>query len=101
MLAGIRLRRPIVLLPLLLVTGILGYIYILSPLLPHSWFSYATRPLWDHAEAPKEHIQHYYAEGMDTNELCGVHGWGKRANKAEVWDAVSRSSLVARAQQLA
>lgn len=62
-------------------------------LLPRAWYSYATRPLWDHSEAPKEHIQHYYAEGVPPEKLCTAHGWTKRETKAEVWDAVRRPEL--------
>lgn len=91
MLGGLRLRRPLVWIPTLLLALVLGYIYLLSPLLPRSWYSYATRPLWDTSEAPKEHIQHFYADGMSGHQLCKVHGWETRPSKAEVWDAVSRA----------
>lgn len=59
--------------------------------------SYATRPLWDAADGPKEIIPHYYAEGMKMDSYaCQLHGWKERDEKKEikVMDAVLMSSEI-------
>ncbi|KAH0589119.1 hypothetical protein H2248_004887 [Termitomyces sp. 'cryptogamus'] len=57
--------------------------------------SYATRPLWDEADGPKNIISHYYAEGMNMDyHACQLHGWKEREARGntKVMDAVLMSS---------
>jgi beta-1,4-mannosyl-glycoprotein beta-1,4-N-acetylglucosaminyltransferase len=55
--------------------------------------SYATRPLWDVADGPKNVIPHYYAEGMQMDaHACSLHGWKKREQDPLIMDAVLMSS---------
>ncbi|KAG6900993.1 hypothetical protein C0995_002701, partial [Termitomyces sp. Mi166 len=57
--------------------------------------SYATRPLWDEADGPKNIIPHYYAEGMKMDHhACQLHGWKEREarDNVKVMDAVLMSS---------
>lgn len=68
------------------------YQLLLAPMLPHSWLSYSTRPLWDKSEAPDRLISHFErpGEGRNGTELwCGLHGWKTRGKEVLVWDAVS------------
>ncbi|KAG6910570.1 hypothetical protein DXG01_009520 [Tephrocybe rancida] len=94
---GSFLRRPhrVLLIPLALafiglLHFIISYHYQLKNVL-----SYATRPLWDKAEGPKDMIPHYYAEGMKMDQhTCQLHGWKARDTGAnvKVMDAVLMSS---------
>lgn len=57
--------------------------------------SYATRPLWDKADGPKEIIPHFYAEGMPMDaHTCKLHGWEKRdeGTSLRMLDAILMSS---------
>ncbi|KAL7416395.1 glycosyl transferase, partial [Mrakia frigida] len=55
-----------------------------------TFLSYSTRFLWDRPDGPSRVIPHFYAEGMPTDKLCGLHGWkGRKENEqVQVWDAV-------------
>jgi beta-1,4-mannosyl-glycoprotein beta-1,4-N-acetylglucosaminyltransferase len=88
-------NRPIlVLLGWIVVLGVV-YEFLLAPVLPHSWLSYSTRPLWDKSEAPVELVDHFERPGGEgrngTEQWCGLHGWKARKEEVEVWDAVSRN----------
>ncbi|KAI0028992.1 glycosyltransferase family 17 protein [Vararia minispora EC-137] len=51
--------------------------------------SYASRPLWDSPDGPREIIPHYHADGLEVGpDVCALHGWAPRAQEAEAWDAV-------------
>lgn len=93
MLAGIRWKRPIVLIPSVVVLLITSYHWLLSPRLPHSWFSYATRPVWDRDPAPTERILQYSAEGVGAEQLCELHGFKRRNEPVQIWDAVSQGRI--------
>ena len=58
--------------------------------------SYATRPLWDHADGPRTIVPHYYVEGTQFNDqTCALHGWEQRKGSPgdiRVLDAVLMSS---------
>lgn len=57
--------------------------------------SYASRPLWDTPDGPKNLVPHFYALGVDPSpEICRLHGYGPRSNVEgkEVWDAVLLST---------
>ena len=60
--------------------------------------SYATRPLWDTDEAPKDVLPHYHAEGFDlasdAQQICQLHEWPVRNADGglKVLDAVLMSS---------
>ncbi|GJN88595.1 hypothetical protein Rhopal_001561-T1 [Rhodotorula paludigena] len=70
-----------------LVACILCYALVLHPLLPRGYLAYSTRPLWDRSEAPSEVIPHYWAHDLAPDQQCAVHGWDKRTEKPQVWDA--------------
>lgn len=71
-----------------LVACILCYALVLHPLLPRGYLAYSTRPLWDRSEAPTQVIPHYWAHDLAPDQQCAVHGWDKRTEKPQVWDAV-------------
>lgn len=51
--------------------------------------SYASRPLWDKPDGPKNILPHYHADGLVPDaDLCALHGWEARDVEPEVWDAV-------------
>lgn len=57
--------------------------------------SYASRPLWDTPDGPKNLVPHFYALGVDpTPDICRLHGYEPRPNVEgkEVWDAVLLST---------
>ncbi|KAM0792416.1 hypothetical protein ACM66B_005094 [Microbotryomycetes sp. NB124-2] len=59
----------------------------------HSFLSYATRPLWDHDEAPSEHIAHEHTDDAVTPaQLCSMHNMSLRDQPRAVWDAVTLST---------
>jgi len=39
------------------------------------YFTYLTRPMWDSPKKGLTTLQHFYAEGVDQQTLCGLHGW--------------------------
>lgn len=94
MLTSIRWKRPSVLIPVIVLLVIAIYTLILSPRLPHSWLSYATRPVWDTDPAPSERIPQYSAEGIAPGRLCELHGFKKRQETVEIWDAVSSNARI-------
>ncbi|GAA6063288.1 hypothetical protein JCM10212_004670 [Sporobolomyces blumeae] len=71
---------------LALAVCVLLALYLVSTHLPRGAVAYSLRPLWDTPEAPKEHIAHYRADGLDKGELCRLHGWPVHDNRT-VWDA--------------
>ncbi|KAG6857711.1 hypothetical protein H0H87_004127 [Tephrocybe sp. NHM501043] len=90
-------RRPhrILLIPALLAFIALVHFIISNQYQIKNALSYATRPLWDEADGPKEMIPHYYAEGMKMDQhVCQLHGWKEREARAnvKVLDAVLMSS---------
>ncbi|KAF8070442.1 glycosyltransferase family 17 protein [Lyophyllum atratum] len=93
------LRRPlkfrVILIPVLVVSiGLLHFIISNTYQIKNA-LSYATRPLWDAANGPKEIIPHYYAEGMRMDShACQLHGWNEREGKEniKVMDAILMSS---------
>lgn len=91
-------RRPrftiILLVTALFSTVALYYIYENHYQIRNT-LSYATRPLWDAADGPKEVIPHYYAEGMKMDShACKLHGWKERKERdsIQVVDAILMSS---------
>jgi beta-1,4-mannosyl-glycoprotein beta-1,4-N-acetylglucosaminyltransferase len=93
------LRRPlkfrVILVPVFLVTIGLLHLIISNQYQLRNILSYATRPLWDAADGPKEIVPHYYAEGMlIDSHACQLHGWKEREGKDKVMimDAVLMSS---------
>ncbi|EGU12437.1 Glycosyltransferase family 17 protein [Rhodotorula toruloides ATCC 204091] len=80
-------NRPATLVLALFGGALLIYLVVLRPLLPRGAIAYATRPLWDHDERPSEVLEHYWAEGLDAADQCRLHGWEKRTDKPEMWDA--------------
>jgi len=90
-----RLRFRIILIPTVLFSIVVLYYISENHYQIKNTLSYATRPLWDAADGPKEVIPHYYAEGtkMDPH-ACKLHGWEEREDKGtlKVVDAVLMSS---------
>ncbi|GLB37397.1 putative glycosyltransferase family 17 [Lyophyllum shimeji] len=93
------LRRPlqfrIIVIPAFLATIALLHFAISNTYQIKNAISYATRPLWDEANGPKEIISHYYAEGMRMDShACQLHGWKERKGKENirVMDAILMSS---------
>ncbi|RDB25320.1 Beta-1,4-mannosyl-glycoprotein 4-beta-N-acetylglucosaminyltransferase [Hypsizygus marmoreus] len=89
------LRSKFVFIPVLLFT--LGFLHFIiqNQYQIKNTLSYATRPLWDAANGPKQIIPHYYAEGMNMDShACQLHGWKERDGKdgIKVMDAVLMSS---------
>ncbi|GAA5845697.1 hypothetical protein JCM9279_006075 [Rhodotorula babjevae] len=73
---------------LALVALVLVYAALVHPKLPRGYLAYATRPLWDHAEAPKDVIINYSSDHAEPEALCHLHGWEARAKPLPpVWDA--------------
>lgn len=69
-------RRKYLLIPSLALTCSLLYYISLYHYQLRNTISYATRPLWDHADGPRDIIAHYYAEGMSTDaHACALHDW--------------------------
>ncbi|ESK93626.1 glycosyl transferase family 17 protein [Moniliophthora roreri MCA 2997] len=92
-----RIRYLVVFLPLVLFTSISLYYISENSYQLRNTLSYATRPLWDTADGPKEIIPHYYAEGLGADAYaCQLHGWKPRENSKniKVLDAVLMSSEV-------
>ncbi|THH05196.1 hypothetical protein EW145_g4972 [Phellinidium pouzarii] len=61
----------------------------------HNTLSYATRPLWDHADGPRNIVPHYYVDGMQMDtRACRLHGWEQRTSigVVQMLDAVLMSS---------
>lgn len=84
----LRLRnRPTAFVLTVLGVALLVYL-VLLPILPRGAIAYVTRPMWDHDERPKEVLRHYWADGLETAELCRLHGWEARSDGPELWDAV-------------
>ena len=91
-----RPRSKLLLIPVLVMAIGLVHILIQNQYQIRNTLSYATRPLWDAADGPKEVITHYYAEGMKMDpHACLLHGWKERqAKDIKVMDAVLMSSEV-------
>ncbi|KAJ8508885.1 hypothetical protein ONZ45_g8891 [Pleurotus djamor] len=89
-------RYRIVIIPAFVMTIVLLYLVGQFHYQIRNLLSYATRPLWDAADGPKEVIPHYYTEGMEMNEAaCKLHGWGLRkkpSSQVKILDAVLMSS---------
>ncbi|KAK4790893.1 hypothetical protein SAY86_031306 [Trapa natans] len=56
--------------------------------------SYFLRPLWESPPKPFHEIPHYYHENVSMENLCKLHGWGKREYPRRVYDAVLFSNEV-------
>lgn len=55
--------------------------------------SYATRPLWDTPDGPKELITHYASAEVPIDaHACALSGWKLRKEPVELFDAVIVSS---------
>lgn len=90
-----RPRTKIIFIPAILLVLALLHFIIQNHYQIKNALSYATRPLWDAADGPKEIIPHYYAEGMTMDShACQLHGWKERVGKdnMKVMDAVLMSS---------
>ncbi|KAL0955989.1 hypothetical protein HGRIS_002166 [Hohenbuehelia grisea] len=88
-------RYKVLLLPALLISTALLYFVAEYHYQIQNALSYATRPLWDSPEGPKEVIPHYYAEQMKMDAAtCKLHGWQERpaGSTVKVLDAVLMSS---------
>ncbi|EIM84428.1 glycosyltransferase family 17 protein [Stereum hirsutum FP-91666 SS1] len=91
-------RRKVILIPSFILSCSLVYYISLYHYQLRNTLSYATRPLWDHADGPKEVIPHYYAEGMAMDaHACALHSWTPRRQSLSgrqpvVLDAVLMSS---------
>ncbi|KAG6813572.1 hypothetical protein H0H92_009616 [Tricholoma furcatifolium] len=91
------LRRPhrIFLIPVAFTLIVLVYFIFYNHYQIKNALSYATRPLWDTVDGPKQVIPHYYAEGMKMDQrACQLHGWKEREGRTNVrvMDAVLMSS---------
>ncbi|KAG6877830.1 hypothetical protein C0993_003492 [Termitomyces sp. T159_Od127] len=91
------LRRPnrILLIPLVLAFIGTLHLVISNQYQIKNVLSYATRPLWDEVDGPKNKVSHYYAEGMKMDRhACQLHGWNEREarDNVKVIDAVLMSS---------
>lgn len=90
-----RIRFRIILIPTVLFSIITLYYISENQYQIKNTLSYATRPLWDAADGPKEVIPHYYAEGMSMDShACQLHGWKENVDpqSIKVMDAVLMSS---------
>ncbi|TDL22556.1 glycosyltransferase family 17 protein [Rickenella mellea] len=86
MLAGRRRFFALCTVLTLFLVVIARYRYQLQNLL-----SYASRPLWDTSDGPRQILPHYHADGIEIDEkLCQLHGWKRRAERdaPQLWDAV-------------
>ena len=90
-----RLRFRIILIPTVVFSIVILYYVFENHYQIKNALSYATRPLWDAADGPKEVIPHYYAEAMKMDShACQLHGWKEREDQGniKVMDAVLMSS---------
>lgn len=90
-------RNKLVFLPATLLAVTLLYFVGSNQYQIRNALSYATRPLWDVADGPKQVVPHYYAEGMNMDaRACQLHGWKERelggSASAVVLDAILMSS---------
>ncbi|KAH8118856.1 glycosyltransferase family 17 protein [Phellopilus nigrolimitatus] len=88
-------RHRLFLIPAVLFVLSLVYLWSQYHYQIHNALSYATRPLWDHADGPTDIIPHYFVDGMSMDErACSLHGWQLRpaAAQVHVLDAVLMSS---------
>ncbi|KAG6866226.1 hypothetical protein C0991_007251 [Blastosporella zonata] len=93
--ATLRRSHRILLIPAVLAFIVLVHFIISNQYQIKNALSYATRPLWDEADGPKNIIPHYYAEGMTMDQhACQLHGWKEREARVDVqvMDAVLMSS---------
>ncbi|KAG5645440.1 hypothetical protein DXG03_006264 [Asterophora parasitica] len=91
----LRLKFKVILIPVILVIVAFLHFVISNQYQIKNALSYATRPLWDEADGPKQVIPHYYAEGMRMDShACQLHGWTEREGKTniKVFDSVLMSS---------
>jgi beta-1,4-mannosyl-glycoprotein beta-1,4-N-acetylglucosaminyltransferase len=90
-----RFRFRIIFIPTVLFSIVALYYIFKNHYQIKNTLSYATRPLWDAADGPKEVIPHYYAEGMKMDShACQLHGWQANEDQESinVMDAVLMSS---------
>ncbi|KAG9077440.1 hypothetical protein FS749_010668, partial [Ceratobasidium sp. UAMH 11750] len=85
-------RRVIALVVALLITlsVSLSYRYQIQ-----NAISYASRPLWDTPDGPRQLVSHFYAPGVEpSSAICKLHGYSPRVDVEgkEVWDAVLLST---------
>ncbi|VDB83963.1 unnamed protein product [Peniophora sp. CBMAI 1063] len=90
-------RFQAVLIPAALIVTGLVYLVSQNHYQIRNALSYATRPLWDTADGPRDIIPHYYADGLGYDEhTCRLHGWEQRGSEERremrVLDAVLMSS---------
>jgi len=90
-------RRPkfiLIFVPVVLFWSAVLYYAVENSYQLRNTLSYATRPLWDTDDGPKDVIPHYYAEGMEMDRrMCRLHGWNPRPESAlKVLDAILMSS---------
>ncbi|GAA5920245.1 hypothetical protein JCM5296_001819, partial [Sporobolomyces johnsonii] len=70
-------------------------VVLLRPHVPRGFAAYATRPLWDTPEAPKDVIPHLWADGLGPEQLCALHSWDTRTRGDPlVWDATIFSTEI-------
>ncbi|KAG8774954.1 hypothetical protein FRC12_001734 [Ceratobasidium sp. 428] len=90
----VAIRRRIVAFLITLITLISLSIYYRYQL--QNTLSYASRPLWDTPDGPKNLIPHFYAPGVEPSAaICKLHGYDVRVDVEggkEVWDAVLLST---------
>ncbi|KAG8774901.1 hypothetical protein FRC12_001771 [Ceratobasidium sp. 428] len=90
----VAIRRRIVAFLVTLITLLSLSIYYRYQL--QNTLSYASRPLWDTPDGPKNLIPHFYAPGVEPSAaICKLHGYDVRADVEggkEVWDAVLLST---------
>lgn len=83
-------RRALLLIPL-----VVGLVFVFRNIYQiKNAISYATRPLWDSPDGPKELIKHYSSQKqlLTDDALCAMHGWTRRTEEVVVWDALLVSS---------
>lgn len=80
-------KRPLLLLfTAFLLFSLLALLAVFRPSYTyrlHNALSYATRPLWDKPDGPRNILSHYYADGMPIDDsICSLHGWTPRSRNS-------------------
>ncbi|XP_006461218.1 hypothetical protein AGABI2DRAFT_192752 [Agaricus bisporus var. bisporus H97] len=89
------IRRLLTFLPIFLLLIVTLFYVFQNQYQLRNAISYASRPLWDHSEAPQNVLPHFYSEGIEMDaHTCILHGWTKRADEpnVKVLDAVLMST---------
>jgi beta-1,4-mannosyl-glycoprotein beta-1,4-N-acetylglucosaminyltransferase len=91
----VSIRRLLVFTPFFLIFTTALYYGFRNQYQIRNTLSYASRPLWDHDEAPDDVVPHFYSEGLPMDShTCDLHGWSKRRDEGnvKVLDAVLMST---------